>query len=245
MKRAFILTAYNRPEYLAPVLDSLRSVRNWEDWHVVFSIEPSPVLHEIQRLIAPFLAKIRTETSFEVIVNPERYGVLHHPWVGFERLFREQGFDFVVRAEDDVLIANDTLEYFKWVSETYQDDPQIATAHAFSEGTQGDTAEVIRTPGFNPLVWGTWNDRWSDTLGPTWDHDYSTFNGHPGNQSGWDWNINTRLFPEKGWNSIRPVVSRSAHIGVIGTHGTAENFQELDGFSLTQNRQDFFEGRYY
>ena len=241
MKKAVFLTAYNRLDYLRQTLETWKTVRGQEDWHFVAMIEPYEGGSTVVRMFEDFFQETNWG-SYLIHVNPQRYGVLHHPWVGFENLFNNdaigQNYDFVLRAEDDLLVSDDILEFFSWAAETYQDNKQVATVHSFSHG-EGDPADVVLSDGFSPWIWGTWQDRWMEYLGPTWDHDYSTFNGHPGNQSGWDWNINTRLFPKMNLRSVVPVVSRSDNIGVFGTHGTAENFVRLPDFQQHQPRVSY------
>jgi len=223
MRRALFLTAYNRPDYLRDSLVSWESVQGLEGWTVLATIEPSPLQSAVSDIIRSF--SDRMGIDIELTINPERYGVLRHPWVVFERLFSE-GFDFVVRTEDDIVVSDDILKFFEWSSEHFEHDPEIATVNAFntmtSDPTQPDV--VQRSRQFSPLVWGTWRDRWEQVISPTWDHDYSTFNDYPGHQSGWDWNLNTRVLPQRGLRCAVPCAPRSDHIGVVGTHGTAENF---------------------
>lgn len=236
MKRALFLTAYNRVAYLQQTLHSWETVRGLKDWHLVVMIEPSVVQDQIQEEVLYFCERLGL-TDYQIYVNPERYGVLHHPWVGFERLLGPGVYDFVVRAEDDLVVSDDILEFFEWASEEYRDDPSVATVQAYSEGS-GGASEVELLPAFSPWVWGTWRNVWRNLIGPTWDHDYSTFNGSPGHQSGWDWNLNTRIFPNKNLRSVTPRLSRSNNIGVHGIHGTAENFvQALEFHSHVEPQQ--------
>lgn len=228
MKKALFITSYDRPDYLRETLASWESVRGLERWRVIARIEPSECSEELRGMFQSFFEKLN-HPDFEIMVNPQCYGVLHHPWVGFEQLFRFH--DFVVRAEDDLVVSDDILEFFEWASEAYRDDKQVATVHVFTH-EEGVPEGTTLATGFSPWVWGTWRDRWRELLGPTWDHDYSTFNGFPGNQSGWDWNINTRLFPAQDLRSVAPCVSRSNNIGVTGVHGTADNFVTLPNFKF-------------
>ena len=228
MKRALFLTAYDRPQYLAPVLDSWSDVRGLDRWRMVFRIEPSEVTDVMVRLVEQFIERTGL-TDYEIIVNPQRYGVLHHPWVGFDDLFATCGFDFVVRAEDDLLVSTDILEYFEWASEFFAVDPRVAVIHGHT-WYQGPDDTVMVTEHFSPLVWGTWRPVWDQTIRDTWDHDYSTFTGQPGHEAGWDWNLNKRILPTNGLKCAWPTASRVDHIGVVGTHGTPENFVRSESF---------------
>lgn len=240
MRRALFLTAFNRPDYLRDSLVSWESVQGLEEWHFLATIEPSSFQEEVSDIIRDFAG--RRGVEIELTINPERYGVLRHPWVVFERLFSE-GFDFVVRTEDDIVVSDDALRFFEWSSEWFEHDPTVATVNAFNTATSDPSRPEIvqRSSQFSPLVWGTWRDRWEQVIGPTWDHDYSTFNGVPGNQSGWDWNLNTRVLPQRGLHCAVPLAPRSDHIGVVGTHGTPSNFFRHPHFQPSWGSPEFRE----
>lgn len=227
MRRALFITAANRPEYFRETMNSWRKVRGFYDWHVFVRLEPTDRVPEHNAIIEEL-----EHEKIHVQVNPQVYGVLHHPWVGFEELFRL--FEFVVRAEDDLLVSDDVLEFFEWASETYRDDQEIAAVVAHSkEDTQYHIESIRRDDQFSPWVWGTWQDRWAEYISDTWDHDYSTYNGSPGNQAGWDWNLDTRVLPSLGKKVIHPVSSRVKNIGVYGVHGTPDNFVTSENFQAT------------
>jgi hypothetical protein len=219
VRTAVLLTAFDRPHYLAPVLDSWAEVRGLHGWHLRVAVEPSGSVDDVVALVEAFVRRTG-HADTEVVVNPVRLGVLENPYVHLEALFGA-GYGFVVRAEDDLLVADDVLELFAHVATTYAEEPAVATAHAFSPGPVGPgPGELGREGAFCPWVWGTWRDRWLDLLGPTWDRDYSTYNGSPGFETGWDWNLNTRVFPAHGLCAVAPAVSRVRNIGEVGEHGT-------------------------
>jgi hypothetical protein len=220
------LTAFNRPQYLKEALSSWQKVRDLEDWDIYVQIEPNDFAEEQANMVR---VAFQDHPSVEVLINPQVYGVLHNPWVGFERLFMAKNYDFVVRTEDDLVVSADILEYFGWAAEEFQNNSQVATVNGFTY-RDGPSDEVALVPLFSPLVWGTWQDRWEGFLGPTWDHDYSTFNGEPGNQSGWDWNINTRLFPQHQLLACFPLASRVHNIGIHGVHSLPENYSTSESF---------------
>lgn len=235
-----MFTVYDRVNYFQQTLYTWRGVRGLEDWDIVFSIEPSDVLQHMLEEIQVFMEDTGIEAK--IIVNPERYGVLHHPWVALENLFVNDGYDFVVRAEDDLIVSDDILEYFSWAAEQYKDDEDVVTVHGMSFDKDGtDPSKVARVSGFNPWIWGTWAYPWTEFISPTWDHDYSTFNVYPGNQSGWDWNLNTRVFPVMKFVGIYPELTRVDNIGVYGTHGNEGNYQPAPNFSTTHPHVDYSE----
>lgn len=230
MRKAIVLTAFDRPHYLQQVVESWLDVRGTESWDFIASIEPSTF--EIQnktRMLFEAMDRYTEFADFSVRINEKVQGVLEHPWMCFQGLFDLGDYEFVVRAEDDLLVSSDILEYFSWAAETYADDAEILTVNAFTK-EEGPQDRARRSPRFNPWVWGTWQDRWIDTIGPTWDHDYSTYNGHPGNESGWDWNLDTRVMPKLELQSLYPTASRAQNIGEHGVHGTPSNLVRTSSF---------------
>lgn len=226
--KAVVLTAYNRPALLEQVLESWSAVRSQGNWFFLASVEPSAQAEEIAVLFTKFCRSSNFD-GFHLQVNPERHGVLHHPWVCFDKLFRN-GFDFVVRAEDDLLVSDDTLAYFEWSEFVFRNNQAVASIHAYSDSLSTEPGLIEVSQHFNPLVWGTWADRWDSFMRDTWDHDYSTNNGTPGVQAGWDWNLNTRLYPTRNLYGVYPKMSRVHNIGIFGTHSTPDNFYTAPSF---------------
>lgn len=214
MEKAIILTAFDRPEYLERTLETVAAARGLESWNFYANIDPSPRLNKVCDVIEKFIPSAR------ILVNESRLGVLENPYRAFATAFTDH--EFVLRLEDDVLISSDALEYAEWAAEMYRWDQGVALVQLHSMYSKGDPETVDWTTDFSPWNWGTWIDRWMNYIGPTWDRDYSTNNGVPGVEAGWDWNLNTRVLPNLNKYVIAPVQSRSEHIGTYGTHGTPE-----------------------
>lgn len=228
MKHALVLTGHDRPGYLLYALKGWQEVRGLDRWRVVISIDPGQRTDAVLDLARDFHARTK-HPDFSIVVNPRRYGVLGHPYVAFDRLFAD-GHNFVLRTEDDILPSRDALEYFEWAEAHYRDGhPDVATIHGNSF-TEGAADEVEVRPRFDSWMWGTWAGVWENFIEPTWDHDYSTFNDTPGNQSGWDWNLDTRVYPKEGLKGVFPMASRVCNIGVHGVHGTPENHRTSQSY---------------
>lgn len=238
VRKAVVFTAYNRIGYLTKVLDSWRNVRGIRDWVFYASIDPSPHTNEVVDLFAQFFRDTGTSLGL-TNVNKERLGVLHHPWVALDHVF-SHGNDFAVRVEDDLMVSDDFLEYMDYARQEFEDDKDIAAVIGYTNGPDGDESEVWIRPEYGPWNWGTWKDRWDEYIGPTWDHDYSTYNGTPGNQSGWDWNLNTRVLPSLGKSCVFPGHSRVQNIGAQGTHAQPANFPQSPSY-----REHFGEQKYH
>lgn len=230
MRRALLLTAYDRVEYLEQVAASWREVPT-DGWHLRVAVEPSAAQDAV-------LAAVRALpfADVEVVVNDERLGVAENPYRHLGALFAA-GYDFVARTEDDLVIADDVLRLLEHCSTAYREAADVAVVCAYSPADEGaDPAAVHRATAFSPWLWGTWRDRWEALIGPTWDRDYSTWNDSPGFESGWDWNLNTRVLPAHGLTTVAPLASRVQNIGVVGQHGTADNHERAASFRASFGR---------
>ena len=150
-------TVCDRPAYLAWVLESWREVRGIGDAHLIFRCEPG-----CDEAVALCRAVDFAETT--VTVNPQRYGVLGNPWHALNDGFAVS--DFVVLAEEDLIVSEDVLEYFAWCRARYADDPRVLaiTTHQYLE-QPGGLAGVMpqrfdQDPDPHFWVWGTWRNRW-------------------------------------------------------------------------------------
>jgi hypothetical protein len=226
MNRELVFTTFDRPAYLQQTVTSWNNVRNLKVWNTTFFVEPSEHQDQVTSIA------LTLDTTVTAVLNPERLGVLVNPWNALNTAFK-LGADFVVIAEDDVVISQDTLEYFEWASLEYETVYDVLAINAFSP-YGGRPNQVMRDGAFSPLIWGTWRNRWENHLRDTWDKDYST--GLPdGFQAGWDWNIN-RIMQANNFVTLKPYASRSNHIGLFGTHMTPDLMESSQGADFQQAR---------
>lgn len=210
----FVFTVCDRPDYLEQALASWRRVRGVERHRFHFQVEPTLATPANVALIEQFGQDVLAPVSWQV--NPTLLGVHLNPYVAFIHGFGAA--DYVVLCEDDVVVSEDIVEYHEWASAAYVHDTELAAVCSYVHDGTGPFDHVLRTPAFAPLIWGTWRDRWDEYVGREWDKDGSTYNGTPGNNVGWDWNLNTRVCPRLGKKFLLPLMSRADHIGVVGTH---------------------------
>jgi len=195
-----------RQKYLREALDSWGQVRGIQDWHLLFALEPC----RLNFPVAEFTHWAhRSFASAEVSVADQRLGCLRNTRRAM-RLAFAAGAEFAVLAEEDLLVSQDVLEYFGWAREAYGSDEKVAVVCAHSLRTAGGgPADVVRSSWFNPLVWGTWKDRWEDFINPTWGPFES-------NLESWDNNLRMQV-NSSGREAVFPVYSRSLHIGQTST----------------------------
>jgi hypothetical protein len=238
MRKAIVMTVFNRDEYLNKTLKSWSRVKGLQDYDFYIKLEPSRREAKIISIIEKF--QINHNLNIKIIKNKKQLGVLVNPWDGLDKTF-ESGYDFVVLAEDDIEVSDDILHYFNVLSEKHYEDPEVMAICASSYHLWKDSQETSyyeKKDAFCPLIWGTWKDRWEKYLRDSWDKDYST--GENGVGGGWDWNIYLRVLPKYKMKCIYPFVSRSRHIGKQGVHMLEENYNESVATSFKEHN-DFVE----
>lgn len=195
-----------RQKYLRAALGTWGRARGIGDWHLLFALEPCR--HAFP--IAEFTWWVkRSFASAEVVVADSQLGCLKNTRRAM-RLAFARGAEFAILAEEDCQVSTDVLEYFSWARDTYAADEKVTTVCAHSLRTDaGGEDEVVRNYWFNPIVWGTWKDRWEDFIDPGW-------GAWEGNAESWDNNLRVQV-NVAGRESIFPVRSRSLHTGQTST----------------------------
>lgn len=229
MNRTVVFTVCDRPGYLAQTLEMWGHVRGLRRWRVEFYIEPTGFVKENLELIVRFKRALELDNVW-AYVNDRRMGVLSNPCHAYSLAF-ERGADFVMLAEDDVMVSSDILEYLEYASRSLKGDQNVigVCCHTHADGP---VEEMYLASDFSPLGWGTWSDRWPE-FQETWDHDYSSGQG---SLSGWDWNIKYRVMGDRKF--VFPRTSRTQHIGVRGTHMQEQDFPASVSASWVQERPE-------
>lgn len=202
------MTAYNRPRFLAVVLDSLARCDGVESCRLFASVEPG--CPETVALLEAFTG---CETS--VRVNEQRVGIKENMRLALARGF-DEGAGFVCHLEDDFVLAPDAIRYMRWGADRYRDDPDTFAVCAFAQGlpTADRLHAAYRRQWFSPQVWGTWHDRFEE-MHATWHDPFEYWGaGH---------NLNLRMRGER--SCVFPYLSRVRHVGWLdGTNTTPESF---------------------
>jgi hypothetical protein len=166
-----------------------------------------------------------------VHVNGSHLGVQRNPYVAincaFDCYLRESSSenpdDFVILAEDDMVVGTDTLEYFKWAERKYRNRKNVLGISAARREQAGDpplAAACTLVPYGVFWVWGTWRDRWQNLIAPDWMFNYE--------HKGWDWRLDEYWCRERGMKMLTPNLSRVQHIGREGgTHVLPSLFEGL------------------
>lgn len=202
MNLALAFPVYNRPHYLSQVLKSWQGVRGADDVVAVYRHEPGvPEVEELVREEFPFGAG-------GIYVNDFRLGNDRNMLAAVSTAF-ETGADFVVAAEDDVLVSADLLEYMAAMADRYADDKSVLAVTAWQDQAPGPLDEVQRAGHFwGGACWGMWGDRFEGLRA-----------GWPPSGFGYDRYLWENCH-STGRVTIQPLATRCRNIGETGVGGT-------------------------
>lgn len=219
MSTKLVFTSFMRPEYLMETLDSWNNARGIRNIEKQLFLDPSPAQEGMKAVAA------QSMPDLEVTVNDHRKGVLTNPWNAIDTAFEDPEVDFVILGEEDLIVSSDILEYFQWAKAAYSPEEALGVC-CYTAAQEGSEAHTELGPDFGVWIWGTWRESWFDHIRVTWDHDYSTNNGRPGVDAGWDHNLNRLAKTVKPF--VHSAVSRSKHIGEHnGSHMTPSLFATM------------------
>lgn len=217
MKPVVVVPVCDRVRYVSQTLESWRAVRGITDAIVIHRLEPGfPDMEDLVRRERPW-----ADGGF--FLNQARLGNDQNMKAAVETGFAT-GADFVIAAEDDVLVAADLLEYMLWAAGHYADDKAILAITAFQGDGRGPLDQVQRTVWFyGGACWGMWRDRW-DEVKDAW----------PPSGTGYDGYL-WKLAQSTGRHCIQPSATRCKNIGEYGVNTRGE----AGGFADVWARQQF------
>lgn len=209
------LTAYRRPDYLAKSIDSWRKL-DWSDFSIMEILlepwegpgKPHPEVYYLCNSIDFIETKIRT--------NNNRFGCTPTTWEVIDNAFffslaYSDSMSVNLHLEDDVVLGQDALNLVKWFSELENKEDYLALC-LYNRGSDKskDQTKIIEESKTFP----TWGFAMSEKV---WHNHFS--HGWPYPQM-WDWGHQmARLMKEYDLTSLRPLVSRSNHIGKMCSRG--------------------------
>ena len=252
IKKTITITAHNRPEYFAGIIDSLLQGYS-PDWSVHVSIEPTDRRDELIEIAQKAFPDV------ELFLPKVKYGVRRNPFAIMDHVFEYHKSDFNLYLEEDITIAPDVCRLADWYIENtnhesclclcnlvwtsgsdlelllsdfddrIKDEPPeslILSVDQFTEAVLNQPMyTTFSTGGFSALVIVLSKNFWLERMKPVWFSDGGNING----KGGWDWSVASNLVK----NDIKvliPYESRSDHVGIYGVHARGNNpeFQQRD-----------------
>jgi len=210
MKIPICMPTYNRPEYLKATLDALSKCIGLENYEIITSEEPCP---EVDELLTRELATLDIESTRHK--NKERLGNIKNCKRVFELGFAT-GAEWIFGLEDDIVLAKDALLWMEWAINKYWDEDRVIACSAFTfQGKEyyykpeNLSKSYLSAINFSPWGWATTKHKW-DMFAEGFDNAI---------RENWieNWDIQASLLMRADNKmQLRPVISRSENIGVIG-----------------------------
>jgi hypothetical protein len=228
-----IVFAWRRPYYLEAVLNSWSDVQEIKELgRFIIGLGEHPRKPENYKVIAQ--AELKFGREIEVLPDSPRAQAspaMHRPMgEAANHAWSDPKTGWVILSEEDNLVSDDVLRYMRFCRDTFESNEKVllACAHAMPDAPgwtgpapaerdsavvslEEDQSAVRLKQGFDSHAWGTWRDRWTGILEPTWDWECNS--GGTTSGSGIDWNIACRVMPQGGLYAACPDASRSHNIG--------------------------------
>jgi len=175
---AVAVFAFNRPNHVAQLIDSLRSAHGARD-ATVFFFSDGPRAHvpadqqkvtAVRRVVAAAVEG-RDFSRIHVVEQSRNLGLARSVIMGVSRVL--EAFESVIVLEDDLVLAKGALRFMVAGLGRYKADPHAFSVTAYRYGEGGPSARIGFAPRFSSWAWGTWRDRWHRV---DWDvRDYARF----------------------------------------------------------------------
>lgn len=114
------ISLYNRPQYTKIVLQALKTCPGIDKYKTFVSIDPGN--KEVISIAENFNPDV-------LVINPKRLGCNTNIFQVISLAFAN-GSEYNIHIEDDVLVAQDCIQYFDWCQQ-YKDDKSIFSIAAY------------------------------------------------------------------------------------------------------------------
>lgn len=189
--KTLTISAYNRPDYLARVLEALCRCDGVGEYSISVILDPCDKTEE--------LAEIVRCRGLRHTVPGSHLGCGGAILYSMELGFADPGSDYHIHLEDDTVPSPDCLRWFEWAGRNAP--PMALTVSAYNQHGGESPADACGfRHWFTPWGWATWRHRFDSDLAPAWDRSF------------WDGGVQ-RVRKRLGAGEIFPRVSRIQNIG--------------------------------
>lgn len=203
--KSISLVAYNRPDYLAQTLASMRQV-DWTGYRLFVSLEAGAP-DRVRRLCAEI-----DWVEKEVHVAVQKMGCDRNTYRSICMPF-DAGSDFNIYMEDDVEISRGLRNLADWYAD-YDDQENVCLCtESFTDRT-APTNELRLFKSFNSHGLMCTKAQFEKHIRSKWlDHSLSY-----DTTKGWDWNMMNYVTRYSNSHIVAPMHAYTHHIGVSGTY---------------------------
>ncbi len=215
------ITGWQRPKLFAELVASL-APNDLKGWEVLVQLEPSDVVDEYHAA-----AKQLSEVPVSIRVNEKRLGVRNNPYSLLSRAF-DNGADFLLYLEEDLLLASDSTALAQWYSENHRCEWMCLSLLSGGCGSKGFISDraypgiLFRGKSFNSLGFALRRNEWERHFRPVWLSDAPMRTCEGREARGWDWSVYRHLLMTPGLYTLQPAAARATHTGRYGVYCTPE-----------------------
>lgn len=216
MKKTITIAAYNRPGLLRLLLKSLKhQLHSLADYRLYIRIDAGGERFERVKQVALAVDFMDREVSY-----PEQNeGINMNTYKLMEWVFEEEGADWNVYLEDDLLLSPDAFDLVEWyIKHSEEEEMGDIGAYCLCRLREsGDPEEVYLSRAL--VAWGFLMDRhqWETYAKPIWLED----------EGMWDNRLANHIRSFEGVHNVFPGLSRVTNTGRRGAHFTVQKYDQL------------------
>lgn len=160
MKAPIVIFAFNRPDSLSRMIESLKTNTGWEN-HEIFVFVDGPRNEEEKKKVDE-VVDIAKGLTKNVVTSSENKGLGPSIISGVTEVINKYGNAIVL--EDDLVLMPGFLSYMDDALDKYESDSRIFAVCGYGlkikrpKGYNSDVYLGIRASSWG---WGTWSDRWN------------------------------------------------------------------------------------
>ena len=175
MRTAGLVFSFNRPEYLAQVLQSLQKQTDKNIDYILIqdgavnriSRRKYANEHDVRQCVKMF-----TDADLpgsQTVVNSHNMGMAHQKLLGYSVAFKEYDYDTCIVFEDDLVVAPNYVRLMRVLLHQFGSDRKIATVQASDSKVTYDDYNNLSYKELSLIEYshrhfwgyGTWKDRWA------------------------------------------------------------------------------------
>ena len=159
MTTALAIFGYNRPEHLRKCLEAVKRNEIIDSFLFIDGGQPH-YGNEVLEVAESFLEKL---FPFVIIPRGEHLGCAKNIYNGIDYVFKQENlltnkpYDSIIVLEDDIIVADNFIEYMLKGLEYYKDKKDVGSLTGY---TLIKNPQMYASKRFTCWGWATWKDRW-------------------------------------------------------------------------------------
>lgn len=152
--------AFNRPDHLQKLIQSLKQNREFADSHLFIFVD-GPRNDTESEIVMQVINVARyeiTTKNVKVVVRPQNIGLAKSLLSGIDEVLSEH--EEIIVLEDDLVVGEHFLSFCNLGLQTYLHDKNVASIQGFTYDINAIPEDTYFLRGADCWGWATWKDRW-------------------------------------------------------------------------------------